>query len=223
MQTTDKSYQSTATSRREFLALVAAANGALLVGQRTLWAAEADPRVKEIVAKTITVDMHNHGPRPAAPNSAAQRTPQGARQRDTNVPDAMKRAGDSVVCLTYAVDGSLMGGGDPAPGTRSNLVRDPKPGEMYQVHLKNEDDYDALFASTPQLQRVLEFSDIETARKEGRAAIIQDAEGADFLEAGHLDRLQEAHKRGLRKLQLVHYAVNDITEITRSARPNTAG
>jgi membrane dipeptidase len=114
--------------------------------------------------------------------------------------------------LTYAVDGSLMGGGDPAPGTRSNLARDPKPGEMYQVHLKNEDDYDAMFASTPRLRRVLNYSDIDAARQEGRAAIIQDAEGADFLEKGHLDRLEEAYKRGLRKLQLVHYAVNDITD-----------
>ena len=83
---------------------------------------------------------------------------------------------------------------------------------MYRVHLKNGDDYDAMFAATPRLQRVLNYRDIDAARQEGRAAIIQDAEGADFLEKGHLDRLEEAPTRGLRKLQLVHYAVNDITD-----------
>ena len=47
-------------SRREFLEYFAAANGVLLAGSRGLWAAERDPRVADIVAQTITVDMHNH-------------------------------------------------------------------------------------------------------------------------------------------------------------------
>jgi len=188
-------------SRRELLQLVVVANGALLVGGRELWAAAADPEVAEIVAKTITVDMHNHW-----------RVPGGAPDQGTELVAAMRQAGLSVVCLTYALDGPLMRGGDTVPGTRSNLRRDPEPGELYQAHLKVADGYDEMLESTEQLQRVLTYSDIEAAHKEGRPVIIQDAEGADFLEKGHLDRLEEAHKRGLRKLQLVHYAVNDIAD-----------
>jgi hypothetical protein len=125
--------QQMGVSRREFLGFVAAANGALLVEQSRIWAAEPDPRIKEIVAKTITVDLHNHW-------SASG----GAANQGEGIIAAMKQGGDSLVCLTYAVDGSLMGGGDPEPGTRSNLRRDPKPGEMYDAHLKSEDGYDAL-------------------------------------------------------------------------------
>jgi len=123
----------------------------------------------------------------------------------------MEQDGLSVVCLTYALDGTLMRG-ETVPGTRSNLSRDPEPGELYAAHLKVLDGYDEMLASTPQLQRVLTHDDIESAHAAGRGAIIQDAEGADFLEQGHLDRLGEAYERGLRKLQLVHYAVNDIAD-----------
>jgi len=191
----------TGVSRREFLQLAAAANGALLVGGRELWAAELDPRVAGIVAKTITVDMHGHW-----------RVPGGALDQGDNLAAAMRTDGLSVVCLTCALDGPLMRGGDTVPGTRSNLSRDPEPGELYQSHLKVEDGYEEMLASTGQLRRVLTYDDIETAHGEGRPVFIQDAEGADFLESGHLDRLEESYKRGLRKLQLVHYAVNDIAD-----------
>lgn len=211
----------TTVSRRDFLALVAATQGAWIVGSGAPLAAERDPKVTALLATTVTVDLHNHGglQRPPAAAPAARPAPVGAGARpgvtlgrDANARAAMSRAGDSVVCLAYALDGPLMGGGDPAPGTRSNLQRDPQPGEFYQAHLKYMDDYDALFKATPELVRVRTWADIEQARTDGRSAIIQDAEGADFLEKGHLDRLAGAHARGLRKLQLVHYAVNDIAD-----------
>jgi membrane dipeptidase len=43
----------------------------------------------------------------------------------------------------------------------------------------------------------------------GNPAIVGDVEGLDFLE-GKLERLEEAHKRGVRQVQLVHYTPNDI-------------
>lgn len=213
-------------SRREFLWNVAAANATILAGGARLFAAESDRRIKQILASTITVDMHNHGgigsnappqTNPTADNAlkatskaGRERAPSG---RDANIVEAMRRAGDSAICLTYAPDGKLMGvgAGAAAPGTRSNLSRDPNPGEMYEEHLRYEDQIDAMVAKSG-IPRVLKYSDLETAHKEGRPVFIQDSEGADFLEKGHIERLEEAYKRGLRKLQFVHYAVNDIAD-----------
>jgi membrane dipeptidase len=80
---------------------------------------------------------------------------------------------------------------------------------MYQEHRKYEDQIDEMVAEYG-IRRVLKYSDLERGHKEGRPVFIQDSEGADFLEKGHLEQLDEAYKRGLRKLQFVHYAVNDI-------------
>jgi membrane dipeptidase len=47
------------------------------------------------------------------------------------------------------------------------------------------------------------------AHKLGAPAVIADVEGLDFLEM-KLERLEEAHQRGIRHVQLVHYTPNDI-------------
>ncbi len=225
--TNERTLRSAEASRREFLYGLATVNGTIVAGSARLFAAEPDSRIKQILAETITVDMHNHGG--VGPNTAPQRSdsarkespksaPKAGREtgpsgRDANVIEAMRRAGDSAICLAYAPDGKLMGVGAGAavPGTRSNLIRDPNPGEMYQEHLSYEDQIDAMVAKYG-IRRVLKYSDLETAHKEGRPVFIQDSEGADFLEKGHVERLAEAHKRGLRKLQLVHYAANDLAD-----------
>jgi len=187
-------------TRRQFLKLAAAANGLWIAGGRELRAADADPRVAEVIANTVTVDMHAHW-----------RVPGGDAGQGAGIVEAMQRDGLAVVCLSHALDGALMRG-ETVPGTRSNLSRDPEPGELYGKYLGILDGYDELVASTPQLQRVLTYADVEAARRDGRPAFLQDAEGADFLEDGHIDRLDQAFERGLRKLQLVHYAVNDIAD-----------
>src|SRR5437763_2937969 len=46
--------------------------------------------------------------------------------------------------------------------------------------------------------------------------IIGDVEGLDFHD-GKLERLEEAHQRGLRHLQLVHYTPNDIGDFQTGA------
>lgn len=204
--TDERTLRTVEASRRGFLRGLATVNGTLLAARARLFAADPDPRIKQILAKTITVDMHNHG-------GIGSGRETGPSDRDVNVIEAMRRAGDSAICLAYATDGKLMGAGAgaAAPGTRSNLIRDPNPGELYQEHLSYEDQIDAMVAKYG-IRRVLKYSDLETAHKEGRPVFIQDSEGADFLEKGHGERLEEAHKRGLRKLQLVHYAVNDLAD-----------
>ena len=49
-------------SRREFLTTAACAGGAMLIGPAGLAAAGdgADPRVAQLMSRTIGIDMHNH-------------------------------------------------------------------------------------------------------------------------------------------------------------------
>ena len=47
------------------------------------------------------------------------------------------------------------------------------------------------------------------AKAKGDPAMMQDVEGCDFLD-GKLERIEEAVKRGIRVVQLVHYIPNDI-------------
>jgi membrane dipeptidase len=57
--------------------------------------------------------------------------------------------------------------------------------------------------------RALCAADLDAAHRAGQPAIEADVEGLDFLD-GKLERLEEAHQRGIRHLQLVHYTPNDI-------------
>jgi membrane dipeptidase len=59
------------------------------------------------------------------------------------------------------------------------------------------------------LWRALSAADLETAHKVGQPAIVPDVEGLDFLD-GKLERLEEAHQRGIRHVQLVDYTPNGI-------------
>src|SRR3954462_3686918 len=59
------------------------------------------------------------------------------------------------------------------------------------------------------LRRALSAADLEAAHQSGQPTIVADVEGLDFLER-KLERLEEAHQRGIRHLQLVHYTPNDI-------------
>ena len=66
------------------------------------------------------------------------------------------------------------------------------------------------------VRRALSAADLEAAHRAGEPAIIADVEGLDFLE-GKLERLEEAHQRGIRHVQLVHYTPNDIGDFQTGA------
>jgi membrane dipeptidase len=66
------------------------------------------------------------------------------------------------------------------------------------------------------VRRALNAAELETAHRAGEPAIVADVEGLDFLD-GKLERLEEAHQRGLRHLQLVHYTPNDIGDFQTGA------
>ena len=66
------------------------------------------------------------------------------------------------------------------------------------------------------LRRALAAADLTAAHEAGQPAIVMDIEGLDFLEM-KLERLEEAHSRGVRHAQLVHYTPNDIGDFQTGA------
>jgi membrane dipeptidase len=90
-------------------------------------------------------------------------------------------------------------------------TREPQPGELYAwtyQHLQRVKSRIDAGALAP----VLRPGDVEAARASRRPAAILAVEGGDFLE-GRLDRVEEAHRRGIRSIQLVHYHVNELGDI----------
>ena len=61
---------------------------------------------------------------------------------------------------------------------------------------------DAQLART-HIRRALNLADLQAAREKGQPTVVQAVEGGHFLE-GKLERLEEAHGRGLRVLGLLH-------------------
>ncbi|MBL6945126.1 MAG: membrane dipeptidase [Rhodospirillales bacterium] len=54
--------------------------------------------------------------------------------------------------------------------------------------------------------------DIRAAKAEGGHGVLIAIEGGDFLE-GRLERIEEAHERGVRSIQLVHNRINALGDI----------
>jgi membrane dipeptidase len=173
-------------SRRELLALLAGAGGALLA-PRILCADDLDPRVARIVAANISVDMHNHAPVASSENGH----PDSLDVSSLAFASEMKLAGLAVACHTYAID----------------HVDSSTPGEYYRFHLAALDQEDRLLAHEG-LRRSFNLKDLQAAHAAGKPTVVQTCEGAQFIE-GRLDRIEEAYRRGLRLIQLVH-RVNDL-------------
>ncbi len=168
-------------SRRQFLAGAGAMGSAMWMGVERLSAEEADPRVAQIVARTIAVDMHNHVNVPYA-RTAADAKPVPA----IDLAGQIKRSGFSAICETYNIDG----------------LAEPQTGDYSKYFLQGLDFEDQLLKRN-HMHRALTLQDLEAAHQAGQPIIAQSTEGAQFIE-GHLDRIEEAYKRGLRHLQLVH-------------------
>jgi membrane dipeptidase len=138
--------------------------------------------VAAVVASTLGIDMHNHV-YPAG-------TEQGGRRGDPgpalSFGDELKRSGLTAIGAGFALD-------------RAGNV---KPGDARVNFLKWLDAMDVELA-TAHISRALTLNDLRTAHDRGQQAIVQTVEGAHFIE-GHVERIEEVYKRGLRYLQLLH-------------------
>src|SRR5262245_26758621 len=181
-------------SRRHWLFSTLVASVAAMVTPNTAAQAEDSPAVQEVLRKAITVDVHSH---------AAGLILRG--EPDSSLAEGMKRGGMAAVCLAHVPDGPLLA---RKPTGGLTMGRQPAEGELYTFHMGRLDWVDQLVAKHG-VRRVLNATDLQEAHAKGQPAIIQDIEGCDFLD-GKLERLEEAHRRGVRVIQLVHYIPNPL-------------
>jgi membrane dipeptidase len=198
---------SSSVSRREFLTTAAGGGGAMLLGPRWLKAADEgfDTDVAQVISGTIGIDMHNHvypagtephphfGRPPGAQSGRPPGAPAGGPPRqedhpgpDLFLPDELKRSGFTAVCASYVLD----------------FAQNDKPGDARENLFRWFTAIDAQL-ERGHIRRALTLSDLQSAKEHGKPTIVQTVEGAQFIE-GHLDRVEEVYKRGLRHLQLLH-------------------
>jgi len=158
--------------------------------------AEAASAALDVLRASISVDVHTHG---GATGISSQAPP------SDDLANGMRAGSLAVACLADVPDGPILGRN--AAGVLTAL-RVPEPGLLYRHHLERLAWVDEMVANHG-LRRALSAADLEAAHEAGQPAIVGDVEGLDFLEM-KLERLEEAHRRGVRHLQLVHYTPNDI-------------
>src|SRR5215831_16521442 len=157
----------------------------------------------QVLRKSISVDVHTHG----GTTGITSKAPPSA-----DLANGMRAGSLAVACLADVPDGPVLGRN--AAGVLA-AVRTPQPGQLYQYHLDRLAWVDKMVADHG-LRRALSAADLEAAHQAGQPAIVGDVEGLDFLEM-NLERLEEAHRRGVRHLQLVHYTPNDIGDFQTGA------
>jgi len=158
--------------------------------------AEAASAALDVLRKSISVDVHTHG---GTSGITSQAPP------NDSLANGMRAGSLAVACLADVPDGPILGRN--AAGVLGAL-RVPEPGQLYEYHLGRLDWVDEMVANHG-LRRALSAADLEAAHAAGQPSIVGDVEGLDFLE-GKLERLEQAHQRGVRHVQLVHYTPNDI-------------
>jgi membrane dipeptidase len=157
----------------------------------------------DVLRKSISVDVHTHGGTTGITSKAPS---------SDDLANGMRAGSLAVACLADVPDGPVLGRN--AAGVLAAL-RTPEPGLLYKHHLERLAWVDEMVAHHG-LRRALTAADLEAAHAAGQPAIVADIEGLDFLER-NLERLEEAHQRGVRHAQLVHYTPNDIGDFQTGA------
>jgi membrane dipeptidase len=173
--------------------------GAFFAGRRATAAETADAAPAAALAvlrKSISVDVHTHGGTTGITSKAPP---------SDDLANGMRAGSLAVACLADVPDGPILGRN--AAGVLTAL-RTPEPGLLYRYHLDRLAWMDEMVARHG-VWRALSAADLAAAHAAGQPAIVMDVEGLDFLET-KLERLEEAHQRGVRHVQLVHYTPNDI-------------
>ena len=165
--------------------------------------AESASAALDVLRKSISVDVHTHGGTTGITSKAPP---------SDDLAKGMQAGSLAVACLADVPDGPILGRNEA--GVLAAL-RTPEPGFLYKYHLDRLAWIDEM-VDKHGLRRAITAADLETAHRAGQPAIVGDIEGLDFLEM-KLERLEEAHKRGVRHIQLVHYTPNDIGDFQTGA------
>jgi membrane dipeptidase len=200
----------TLTPRHWILSTAMTSVGAMLAGHvgprgSTVAAqtAETASAALDVLRKSISIDVHTHGGKTGITSKAPP---------NDDLANAMRAGSLAVACLADVPDGPILGRN--AEGVLA-AARTPEPGQLYRHHLERLAWMDETVANHG-LRRALCAADLEAAHKAGQPAIVADVEGLDFLDR-KIERLEEAHQRGIRHLQLVHYTPNDIGDFQTGA------
>jgi membrane dipeptidase len=137
-----------------------------------------------VLRASISVDVHTHG----GTTGITSKAPPSADLAKT-----MRAGSLAVICLADVPDAPILGRN--AAGVLG-ATRTPEPGLLNTYHLGRLDWIDQLVADHG-MRRALNAADLLAAHAAGQPSMVQDVEGLDFLE-GKLDRLDEAHARGVR-------------------------
>ncbi|MCU1353115.1 MAG: hypothetical protein JWM05_2324 [Acidimicrobiales bacterium] len=156
------------------------------------------------------IDVHGHPGRCFLAGMAADH-PLSVLLDGEQVADALRasrQAGMRAVGLSTVSD-LLVLAPDADGGLRA--AREFAPGEAYADHRRQLDSLVALLeaAGAPLVRKSW---DLQARPLHDLPAVILTCEGADFLE-GRVERLAEAHSRGVSSVTLVHYRVNDVGDI----------
>ncbi len=165
--------------------------------------AESTSAALEVLRKSISVDVHTHGGTTGITSKAPPNNDLG---------NGMRAGSLAVACLANVPDAPVLA---TSPSGVLAAVRKPEPGQLYKYHLERLAWMDEMVASHG-LRRALTGNDLKAAHEAGQPAMVMDIEGLDFLEM-KLERLEEAHQRGVRHAQLVHYTPNDIGDFQTGA------
>jgi membrane dipeptidase len=158
--------------------------------------AETTAAALAVLRDSISVDVHSHGGK----TGIISKAPPG-----NDLADAMRAGSLAAACLADVPDWPVLG---RTAERALAAIRAPEPGELYRYHVDRLAWMDEL-VTRHGARRALCAADLEAAHKAGQPAIIADVEGLDFLEM-KLERLEEAHRRGIRHVQLVHYTPSDL-------------
>jgi len=178
-------------SRRDFLTTAVGAGGAMLLGPLLLHAAgdSVDPHAAQVMSGIIGIDMHNHvypaGTEPH-PQNGQPRQEEQAHAAALFLAEELKQSGLTAVCASFVLD----------------HTSNDKPGDARDTFLRWLTAIDAQLEKG-DIHRALNLKDLQAAHDHGQPTIVQTVEGAQFIE-GHLDRVEEVYKRGVRHLQLLH-------------------
>jgi membrane dipeptidase len=126
-----------------------------------------------------------------------------------DVRDAMVRNGVLLMARKIVGDGAVI---RRVPGQGIQMFRQPKPGELYsryeatlqRLKVQHKDENLVEVASAESLERAMRGSE---------PVVVLAVEGGDFLD-GDIKRLDAARQQGIVHLQLVHYRVSELGDIS---------
>jgi membrane dipeptidase len=147
-------------------------------------AALAGPALLKAATGTVSIDMHNHVyPAGTEPGRGGQQQPQGT---GLQMAEEIRRSGLTAVCASFVLDQTPI----------------QKPGDARDTFLRWLTAMDAELVKG-KMRRALNLKDLQASHDSGQPVIVQTVEGSQFIE-GHLDRVEEVYRRGVRHLQLLH-------------------